>query len=220
MEFRRPVGADAAAIAVIIESVWPEESAEIDTIRYAITQPDHATIIAEHDDQIVGFLDAFSTVAANRKRRWEIDLLAVLPGFQGRHVGRNLITLATKAGRQRGHDLARARALVHVANGASQRVFAECGYQISAETYRLIIAGPTAPALPTAPDNLNLIPVNSCRYRGLWLEQSLCEAGFGAARATQLAGGYETVGAIIADHIIPGAGWLTIGRYHWCTLTY
>jgi ribosomal protein S18 acetylase RimI-like enzyme len=218
MDFRRSVGADAAAIAAIIEAVWPEESAEIDTTRYAITQPDHATIVAVHKDQIVGFLDAFSTVGADGKRRWEIDLLAVLPGFQGRHVGRNLIAMATEAGRQRGHELA--RALVHVANGVSQHVFAECGYQISAEIFRLIIAGPTAPALPTAPDNLNLIPINSCRYRGLWLKKPLCEAGFGAARATQLAGGYETVGAIIADHIIPGAGWLTIGRYHWCTLAY
>jgi len=129
-----------------------------------------------------------------------------------------LIATATEEGRRRNHDLA--RALVHVANGASQHVFAECGYRISAETYRLIIAGETAPALPTSPEDLHLAQVNSCRYQGLWLERPFTEAGFCAARAAQLAGGYATTGAIVPDHVIPGAGWIVVGRYRLWTLRY
>jgi hypothetical protein len=145
--------------------------------------------------------------------RWEIDLVAVLPALRGQHIGRNLIAACTDAGQQRGAALS--RALIHVHNSASRRAFAQCGFHVTSETHMLAVAAGSAPTQDNQPPDFHVVPVETCRYRGIWLEQPLTAEGYRAARGVQLRDGCEVAGVVAPQHVAIGVGWVIIGRYDW-----
>ena len=138
MGITRASSRDAQAIVAVKDKVWPENHTAADDIAAVIEQPDHVTLIARFDDQPVGFVDGFTTLAQDGTCRWEVDLLAVYPAYTRRGIAHALVEASTEAGRQMGATVA--RGLVEVNNIASQRTFAGCGYQPSRAVCSLYIA--------------------------------------------------------------------------------
>ena len=91
--------------------------------------------LATLGDDVIGFIIAFPTYRIEGSW-WEMDLLAVDPGWTGRGLGRRLIRAAASGGSVLAD---RARAVVATDNVASARAFAKAGFQSAPETHRLLI---------------------------------------------------------------------------------
>lgn len=216
--------ADAPAIAAVHAQVWPAQTADPAQIGRALADSDHAAFVALAGPTVIGFVDGFLTRSGEGRLRWEVDLLAVRPDFQGRGIAARLVTACTEAGRQRGVSLA--RALIRVDNIPSRRTFARCGYaaEDSLCCLRVCAQGTESPVTP--PAGLSLLPVNTFGYRGLWLEGRLTEAGFLAARAALTDGPGDIAGAVIpaarmaADQWAGATGFDLVGTYQWWSLFF
>ena len=99
---------DAPAIAAIKCAVWPGEDSAAAQIIRSLQQPDHAAHVAVAEGSIAGFVDGFPTTAGDGAQRWEVDLLAVDPHWQGHKIGQQLIAASTEVGREAGAALQRA----------------------------------------------------------------------------------------------------------------
>lgn len=139
---------------------------------------DRAVTLAISDEQPVGFVAGFTTTSPEGVQRWEVDLLAVHPGFQGQGIGRGLVNASVELGRRSGAVLA--RALIQENNAASQRAFASQGF-IASEPMVMYRWEPMPDETTIARFNVmtdphpGIIPVNTLTYRGLWLEGELNE---------------------------------------------
>ena len=185
----------AAGIAQLKAAVWPEERADVAYLAAALAQPDRATWIAEADGSLVGFADGFLTLAEDGSRRWELDLLAVVPVYQGRGLGRALIAACTEAGRDFGATFA--RALIRASNTPSQRAFRHAGYTLDPAPLILWIATDGAAEDAPLPPDAYLIPVITLGYRGVWIEGRPDEAVFRAARTIRARHGWDSAGAVL-----------------------
>lgn len=214
--------ADAPGIAAVKSRVWPAETADPARISTAITDPAHAAFVAVDGETVVGFADGFSTRSREGQNRWEVDLLAVDPDYQGRKLGFRLVEACTLAGRERGAILA--RGLIHIENIASQKTFARYGYTVDETICNLRVCTEATPSPVAPPDGLHLLVVNTFGYRGLWLEGDLSEAGFIAAKSTLCAGQHDVAGAIIPaaqteiNAIAEEQGFEPVGTYQWWKL--
>ncbi len=168
----------------------------METVGEVLASPDHATWVAEGAGQVAGFVSGFATVAADRTRRWEIDLLAVAAAWRGRGLGSGLIAASMVAGQARG--LSVARALVATNNQASQRAFARCGFVPDTPAHRVFIWSRGPLPHDEAGDPCHLIPVRTLAYSGLWAEPPLTPAGLATAQRTLLAGEGSLVGAVVS----------------------
>src|SRR5687768_8493449 len=92
---------DAPTIARLKQEVWPDDTADPVEIASAIQHPDHASHIAFIEKEPAGFIDGFTTTAANGVLRWEVDMLAVIPACRGQGIGTQLINANTKAVKSR-----------------------------------------------------------------------------------------------------------------------
>lgn len=184
--FRSASVHDVTGIIEVKRSVWPdEENADLDYILSVIEQPEHSTLVAELDGQIIGFVDGFSTLSADSVYRWEIDLLAVHPAQHRRGIASELIRLSCEAGVSAGMMLA--RALIHRDNLPSERAFLCCGFSLMNEMGWLYTASAKASEdnfCLCLEDDDHLIPVTTLNYRGIWIE-----------------GGQTTNSLIIARHM-------------------
>jgi ribosomal protein S18 acetylase RimI-like enzyme len=99
------------------------------------SDPQQHAWVAEDAGQIVGFVSAFPTHSLGASR-WEVDELAVLPRYQGRGLGTELVAQALEEG-SRLEGLSEARALVASNNVPSQRVFIHNGFTATAEVHLL-----------------------------------------------------------------------------------
>jgi ribosomal protein S18 acetylase RimI-like enzyme len=212
---------DAAAIASVKARVWPAETPALDRIEQAIVHKDHATHVAHIADHAgTGFVDGFLTRSASGQQRWEVDLLAVDPAFQGQKIGQQLITASTLAGRAAGAT--RARALVQVENYASQGAFRQNGYRTTGQIYRLVVSRQAAADSPAV--NPHLIPVSTMNYSGLWLEGDPSAAHLAAAQSERARQGCDLVGALLpleaTDLLIAARqmGYNTIEHFQWWAL--
>ena len=213
----------AKSIADVQERVWPEEESNLGRIEAVLQDDNHVTLVAIVNQQVAGFVDAFETTSATGVLRWEIDLLAVDPAFQGRGLGKQLTLAVTKAGQQRNRMLA--RGLVAVNNIASQRTFARCGYQSDHVEHGLYIySDDYAPAQPVIASKKNLIAVSTLRYQGLWVENSWRAEQLKLAQQLKEETQQDVVGAVIPLHQAESvenaikAGFFFVGCYHWWKL--
>lgn len=216
--------ADAPGIAAVHAQVWPAQTAVPAQILSALADPDHASFVALSGRAVIGFVDGFLTRAGTGWLRWEIDLLAVRPDFQGRGIAGQLVTACTEAGRQRGAALA--RALIRVDNLPSQKTFARCGYSVEEAICRLRVCAGGMEGPVTPPPDFFLVPVNTFGYRGLWLEGRLTEASFVAARVALATRPGDIAGAVIpaaqmeADQWAGANGFELVGAYQWWKLLF
>ena len=209
---------DATAIVSLAEKVWPDEPLDATTIECLIAGSSRATLVAELNDTIVGFVDGFATCAASGALRWEVDLLAVSPSAQGRGVGRRLVGNSIKVGASAG--AVQARALIRVGTIASERVFAFHGFVPERDESELWVAEGLVAG--TNLESTHVVPVRTFRYDGRWLEE-LTPAALYSLR--QSAGGGVT-GAVIhvTDHeaidAAAAVGMQYAGRYHFWQRAY
>lgn len=222
VDIRRALIDDAPAIAAVKRAAWPDDTADVSLITRAIRGADHVTHAAL-TNRVVGFVDGFTTTSIEGVRRWEVDLLAVMPGSQGQGIGTRLIAASTAAGRERGAALA--RGLVHVQNLASQKAFEKCGYEASGIHSLYVLSG-DMPVSTVAADAINpyVIPVQTYNYVGAWLEGDLSLDGLQIVKRLRAACGWDVAGAVISHSdktIIQAAfdaGYTHVGDYQWWTL--
>ena len=220
LPLRRATPADAATLAAIVAAIWPDTPADPAQIRRALAAPGAAALVVTAADRPVAFVSGFLTQDGAGRPRWEVDLLAVLPAFQGQGVGLRLIELSSSLGLALGGSLR--RGLVSLNNGASQRAFARAGYRPARQPAGLFIAPPAPATLrATLPAGAPLIPVTTFTYTGLWLENNHTRAALLAARAAGAALGVARIGAVIPDADTPAqaaaraAGYEEKGCFDW-----
>ncbi len=148
---RQTTADDAPEIANLIQAVWADHNPNPDWIARVSLESNHATLVETQGDALIGFVDAFSTVAADGTLRWEVDLLGVHPAWRGRGIARELVTRAVEVGRERGAQMA--RALVRIDNVASLAVFERCGFVADSSSCRLYVSAAAATlCAPLSPD--------------------------------------------------------------------
>jgi len=207
--------ADASAIAVIMQSVWHDDTPDVPRISTVISQPDHATFVAEVDAAVVGFVDGFITTTY--ARRWEVDLLAVHPAHQRHGIARALIHACTTAGGERGAHYA--RALVGVSNLASEHVFAACGYSRVESIWTLCVGEPQPHE--AAADGGYLITVRTLNYSGVWLEGRISAETMQTAQKLAAHSRLDLAGVLIPSNLphlndlLASTGYRRIGDYRW-----
>ena len=208
---------DVAGIVRTKRAVWRDEAADESIVAIAVSDPRHATLVAVSEDVIVGFVDGFLTFSQSREARWEVDLLAVDQRFRRCGLGERLVRASTEAGHSMGATVA--RALVRFDNAPSQRLFARCGYRPQDAACCLFVSSDLTVAREYVRrrENVQVIPVRTLNYRGLWLEDG--QSGGPAGIATEGAGGL--FGSVIslkdaeATRAVLAAGFTRIGRYRW-----
>lgn len=214
---------DAPGIVRIKKAVWPHEKADTAAIAAALAEPGRATLVADEDEGISGFVDGFLTVGVDDSRRWELDLLAVHPLAQRRGIGRALVAACTEAGRD--HEAECVRALIRTDNVASQETVARCGYAPDPAPCSLWVAQHGEDDGHPVPPGAHLIPVVTLNYRGVWVEGALSVDAFRAARAMRARHGWDTAGAVIRLDNAAGleaaleAGFMAVGDYRWWVKT-
>jgi GNAT superfamily N-acetyltransferase len=218
LEIQQATPNHAPQIAHVKHRVWEDEDVDETHVARVIAEPDHVTHIALEDNQVVGFVDSFLTLSSGGARRWEVDLLAVLPEYRGKGIASRLIAINMESGRQMGATFM--RALIAVGNVGSEKAFAHCGFQVQDETCGLYVSGDDTADIPK-PDGLYLLPVNTFNYRGVWLEGQLSNEGFRKAQAVRTRYRWDTAGAVIplsqtkAVTAAQEAGYILVGEYRW-----
>jgi GNAT superfamily N-acetyltransferase len=183
-----------------------------------LRSPAHHTHLAEQDGSPAGFVDAFVTISPDGQPRFEIDLLAVHPGFRRQGIGRRLVEASLAAACCRGYALA--RALIKAGNAASQGVFAGCGFQPVEPAYDLYISREPYTERTEA-DGLRLVQVETINYAGFWMENNFEPGGFLAARHALAGAHLGLVGALLPAGLdgcaqaAAQAGFELAGRYYW-----
>jgi len=185
---------DVETIIDIVRKVWPDSDVHREAVWSAIRQ-DHATLLAEVDGQAAGFVDGFVTTSFTGERRWEVDLLAVAPQFQGQGIGRQLIGEHILYGQE--NRATYTRGLIEIQNVASQRAFARCGFQSDVSVCGLYIASVPLDLNGQAQLSKHLIPVHTINYKGWWLEGEQTANALSNARGFIQPDVYDLVGTLI-----------------------
>lgn len=223
-EIRLAVEGDASGVVQVKQLTWPEEAVDLERVESVLTDASHAAFAAEAEGQVVGFVDGFTTTAANGDLRWEVDLLAVHPEWRGRQLGQALITACLKAGQTRGAVFA--RALIQVKNRASQISFARCGFTSQPHVLTLYVASAIEEVDLSLTCPGNLVAVNTINYCGLWLEEDHSEASLRAAQAACRQAKSDILGVLVKqadlsdNGEIQALGFTRIGEYAWWTLPF
>ena len=210
---------DIQQIISIKQRVWPKEPARIGHIQSTLTHPQHAVVAARWNGNLVGFADGFITCSATGLRRWEVDLLAVHPEYQGRGLGTRLVEASLEAGARKGAQVA--RGLVRLDNLASQRVFARCGFFKIPPELALYVSTGSGDLRACEMGKGRLIDVQTFSYRGLWLEERLTESTLTAAayacwsRNLDLAGALIPAVDVLAAKAAQRLGFSQVGVYQW-----
>jgi GNAT superfamily N-acetyltransferase len=222
LEIRLAAKCDVPEVVRIKQSVWPGEVSNPDYITAVLERSDHETLVAVLDGRVAGFVDSFLTVSASRQPRWEVDLLAVHPSYQGRGLAARLVSASTAAGRRLGASVA--RGLVGIHNSASQRTFARCGYSTDCEVYHLYVSTSGSNRNPEFMGHVHAIQVLTLNYCGLWLEGYLTEAACAAAEGIRIREQRDVVGAVLSAanqaqiQVARNMGFVCVGDYQWWQL--
>ncbi len=210
---RRATAGDAPEIASLIQAVWADHNPDPAWIARVSLESNHATLVETNGDDLIGFVDAFSTVAADGVLRWEVDLLGVHPEWRGRGIARRLVARVVEIGQEQGAQFA--RALVRVDNVASLRVFERCGFVAEPTVCRLYVADAAPTAAIVAPPDAYLIAVSTLTYSGVWVEGAQTDAALRSAQAVRARFGWDTAGAVIPADQPAAAGCECVGDYRW-----
>jgi [ribosomal protein S18]-alanine N-acetyltransferase len=187
---------DAPTIARLKQEVWPDDTADSAEIASAIQHPDHASHIAFMENEPAGFIDGFTTNAANGVLRWEADLLAVVPAYRGQGIGTQLIQANIEAGKSR--SVAFCRALVRVSNLSAERAFERAGYTTDGSIYALYVTRAASEVDSAVVESAHFVPVCTFGYSGIWLEGKITGEAVRAARALSARLEGQIAGAVIA----------------------
>ena len=214
---------DAVAIAHVKDALWPEEATAPDYIAEVLQQPDHHTILAIYEGQVVGFVDGFLSLSASGQRRWEVDLLGVEPAYWGQGIGTQLVEAATQAGQEMKAEIA--RGLVATANIGSQRAFMKAGYRVEERPLNLWVWARDSNQASITSKQLSpssyLIPVVTFNYQGTWLEGEISVASMQAAQAICARLGWAVTGTLIdiEEHVLNEAtqalGYFFVNQFQW-----
>jgi L-amino acid N-acyltransferase YncA len=195
---------DLGGTTDVVKDVW-EQDVLPDVFRAQIGRDASALWVAEENDDVLGFVSAFLTVAGDGRRRWEVDLIAVRTASRGRGLGARLIRRICEDSRARTTSLT--RALIRVENVPSQRAFEKAGFTTDGRPHRLFLWPPQAgDDMRPYTGPADLIPVETLTYRGLWMEgltSVLAEEqrrAVRAARAIVFEESRANAGAVIPAH--------------------
>ena len=167
-QVRRATAEDAEGICRVLHKIWNQRIDE--EVFNAHLHSDKCGIwVATANGDVAGFVSAFQTCDLNHRGRWEIDLVAVRPPSRGRGLGQRLVCRAWKESERL--KLNFSRAFIRVTNAESQRVFQKVGFVTDRRLYILHLW----PPIPSNEEvqcskRVNLIPVDTLTYRGLWIE--------------------------------------------------
>ena len=160
---------DAEDFQHIKQSVWPDEKADLDLIQNALSLADHTCYVAVADNHVVGFMDCFPTQNQNQIRM-DMDLLAVLPQYQGNRIASKLIRLCL----YHPHNVQPTvyRSFIQVNNIASQKAFQHNGFVLEPEILTLFTLSPdnNESDLKRKGFSGTIIPVQTINYNGHWIE--------------------------------------------------
>lgn len=159
---------DVPGLAAIIQEVW---QMEIDPAycRQLLASKNHFVEVVAMGEDIVAFVASFITTAPGNIKRWEVDLIAVTTSQQNSKLGQKLLTVNWEVAQQ--HQVNFARGLIGVNNIASQKAFIAAGYSTTGEIYNMYLWSPRPDeAILPARGVVNVQPVETLTYRGLWLE--------------------------------------------------
>ena len=223
LQLRQATYEDAVAIAQVKDSIWPEEATSTAYIAEVLQQPEHHTIVATNQEQVVGFVDGFLTLSAFGQRRWEVDLLGVQSAYQGQGIGTQLVRASTQAGREMGTEMA--RGLVTTSNVGSQKAFVKAGYVVEERPLNLWVSSIANRQSPIAnhqlPEASYLLPVITLNYQGAWLEGELSAASMQATQAICAHMGWAVAGTLIdvpeneLNEAAQKLGYLFVNQFHW-----
>ena len=214
----RPMTPDDATTVATVIAQSLGDTVQSEHIQSVIAEDDHASFVAVDDEQVIGFVDGFLTIAQDGTRRWELDLLGVHPDYQGQGAGKKLIETFTNAASQYGATVV--RALVATDNTPMQAAMTKTGYERLSATYELHISSASGKVI-NSPETAHLIPVNTFTYRGIWLESDITQTAIDAATALRANYGWDVVGAVVSQNDIAtlntlcAAEFTLIKTFHW-----
>jgi N-acetylglutamate synthase-like GNAT family acetyltransferase len=168
IHIRRAGSPDIGGTADVVKAVWDQDVLP-DVVRAQIEDDASALWVAERNDDVLGFVSAFLTIAGDGRRRWEVDLIAVRPASQGQGLGTRLIRRVCKTGQARAASLT--RALIRVENVPSHRAFEAAGFTTDSRDHELLLWPPQTAGDPRPyAGPVDLLLVDTLTYRGLWME--------------------------------------------------
>ena len=127
---------DAEGLLAVERETFAESPYNADEVIHLLTNGEQRAWLAVAEGKVTGFVTAFPTYTLHG-RRWEVDLVAVQPTFQGQGTATELIK-ATVEGAG-GHSLDTVRALAATDNLASQRAFTKAGFTPSEAVCHLLL---------------------------------------------------------------------------------
>jgi ribosomal protein S18 acetylase RimI-like enzyme len=148
---------DAATVEAVAAAAWahdypdvlnrdrPGEAArdwyDSDRMARDIEDPAYVVLLAERDDETVGFVQAFGPSSDTRTEETEGSILRlyVHPGARGEGVGRALLEAARTELFDRGSE--RVRAMTLAANEAGRAFYTACGLEATDEVAETVIDG-------------------------------------------------------------------------------
>lgn len=161
---------DVQAIARLISLTWPYENPSMPQIMRALKNPRQVTLVVRppqgQKSQIAGFVSCFPVRLSKKSWRWQIDLLAVHPGYRRQGIGRQLIKAAVQT--DQAQKAMFCQALIETDNHASQRAFAAAGFQPTGPVCQLMML--KSDQLPPFCRDFRPLLVETLTYQGLWLE--------------------------------------------------
>jgi GNAT superfamily N-acetyltransferase len=203
-QIRRATFHDLAGVEAVLRAVWPGETFNTANARRQLEAG--GLLVAEAAGEVIGLCSGFAL-----PNRWEVDLLAVLPGHRGRGVGRSLIRANLPAKQP-------ARAVIAASNTASTAAFRAAGFTTDGITRTLLVFPPEA-AAEAHRAACTLHHVRTLLYSGIWLEDcptDQLQAGIARARRDAYLAGADLVGCFLNPQQAASTfGGSTIGEYHW-----
>ena len=166
---RRATIMDVTGISALVKDAFDETVNE----EYAmglIDRGKNMIWIAEDNGEIIGMISTFITIASRAIRRWEVDLMAVKTRYKGAGIAHQLLRRTAEDEREQKVNFT--RGLVRVDNKAAQSAFRKAGYHSNEQVYSMLVWQPHPMQETSEEINslVNIIPVETLTYRGIWLE--------------------------------------------------
>jgi ribosomal protein S18 acetylase RimI-like enzyme len=214
---RHAIQDDAPGIARVMQASGLDDTPDIARIARVILE--HCTLVAVDRNEIMGFVDSFATIGADRTIRWEIDLIGVHPAWQGRGIARQLVSAAILEGTQSNAN--QTRALIRADNLPSQRTFAWCDFKPEAIPFNLYVGSPHGGLIQNLPPASHLLSIATLTYTGIWIEGKVSLPSLQTACTILAHYGWEIAGVLIpaddikAMKISKRARYQLIGEFDW-----